>query len=156
MRKEPGLPVATVRGCADHLREWSRLRAALWPSHSSGYHADELDTMIARNSDEMFGIVAPLPDGVLAGFAEACLRHDYVNGCSSSPVLFLEGIYVEPAYRRQGIGRALFDAVRSAGKALGCVEFASDASIDNIESHLFHRALGFEEAERVVFFRQSL
>lgn len=38
-------------------------------------------------------------------FADAALRHDYVNGCESSPVVYLEGIYVQPASRRRGLAR---------------------------------------------------
>jgi aminoglycoside 6'-N-acetyltransferase I len=33
---------------------------------------------------------------------------------------------------------------------------ASDALLDNGASHAMHRALGFEETERVVFFRKPL
>jgi GNAT superfamily N-acetyltransferase len=90
------------------------------------------------------------------GFAEATLRHDYVNGCSSSPVLFLEGIYVRPVVRRKGIARSLCNAVADWGKSLGCVEFGSDAPLENSASHALHTALGFEETQRVVFFRKPL
>jgi aminoglycoside 6'-N-acetyltransferase I len=34
------------------------------------------------------------------GLVEASIRTDYVNGTSSSPVAFLEGIYVIPEARR--------------------------------------------------------
>ena len=88
--------------------------------------------------------------------AEATLRHDYVNGCSTSPVSFLEGIYVRPAWRRQGAARLLCRAVEAWGRERGCREFASDALIDNQVSHLMHAALGFEERERVVCYCKPL
>ncbi|MFL9996637.1 GNAT family N-acetyltransferase [Paraburkholderia sediminicola] len=90
------------------------------------------------------------------GFAEAALRQDYVNGCKTSPVLFLEGIYVVPAARRVGIARALCTAAGQWDSAHGCTEFASDTQIDNLDGQALHRALGFEEVERVVFFRKHL
>lgn len=34
-------------------------------------------------------------------------------------------------------------------------ELASDALLENTASHAMHRALGFEEAERVVCFRRA-
>jgi aminoglycoside 6'-N-acetyltransferase I len=139
-----------------HLQPWSILRAALWPHHSVEEHFEELTGSLCESPGNFFGFVARLSGGDIVGFAEASLRIDYVNGCSSSPVLFLEGIYVEPAYRRQKVGKALLDAVRACGKLSGCTEFASDASLDNLESHAFHAALGFEETQRVVFFRQRL
>jgi aminoglycoside 6'-N-acetyltransferase I len=36
------------------------------------------------------------------------------------------------------------------------VELASDADIANAVSHATHRALGFQETERVVYFRKVL
>jgi aminoglycoside 6'-N-acetyltransferase I len=38
----------------------------------------------------------------------------------------------------------------------GCSELASDALLDNASSHAAHAACGFEETERVVFFRKVL
>jgi aminoglycoside 6'-N-acetyltransferase I len=95
-------------------------------------------------------------DGELVGFAEASLRYDYVNGCETSPVAFLEGIYVDPAHRRQGVAKALSASVEKWGKSKGCVEFASDTSLDNIASQHLHEALGFEETQRVVFYRKRI
>lgn len=84
------------------------------------------------------------------------MRHDYVNGTSSSAVAFLEGIYVHPSWRRHGVARALVAAVMNWGRSQGCGELASDALLENTSSHLMHEALGFEETERVVYFRMSL
>jgi aminoglycoside 6'-N-acetyltransferase I len=156
MRIERQFSWLISRGEPEHVLEWARLRQALWPGNPLSNHADEVMAMLSRTSDTELAFVAEVTSGALAGFAEASLRHDYVNGCSSSPVLFLEGVYVEPRFRRQGIGGALIKAVRARGKAMGCTEFASDASINNLQSHSFHKALGFEETERVVFFHQLL
>lgn len=41
-------------------------------------------------------------------------------------------------------------------RIVGRREFAADASIENHLSHAVHRALGFQETERVVFFRKPL
>jgi aminoglycoside 6'-N-acetyltransferase I len=100
--------------------------------------------------------IASSMEGKTAGFVEAALRMDYVNGCVSSPVVFLEGIYVEPWARRQGAARSLVEAVETWGRTQGCSEFASDALLENSDSHSMHRGLGFEETERVVYFRKSL
>ena len=101
-------------------------------------------------------IVACTDAGDAVGFAEARLRTDYVNGCETSPVLFLEGIYVEPSWRTQGIARLLCEHLASWGATRGCTEFASDALLDNRLSHAVHSALGFTETERVVYFRRPL
>lgn len=134
------------------LGEWTAMRHALWPDETgleqgaaAMLAAPELLALIARDD-----AAKPL------GFAEAAIRHDYVNGCDTSPVLFLEGIYVAPAHRRTGIARALAEHAAQWGRAFGCTEFASDALLDNAESHAFHAALGFAETERVVYFCRSL
>ncbi|MEC5398721.1 aminoglycoside 6'-N-acetyltransferase [Uliginosibacterium sp. H1] len=91
------------------------------------------------------------------GLVEAALRHDYVNGTDSSPVVFLEGLYVTPEARRQGVAVELVAAVEEWARKRGCHELASDAALDNLTSHATHHALGFAETERVVvFFRKRL
>mgnify|MGYP000264156585 CR=1 FL=1 len=84
------------------------------------------------------------------------LRHDHVNGCDTSPVAFLEGIFVCPDDRGCGIARNLVAAVETWAHAQGCSELASDAHLDNLISQAFHQATGFEETDRVVYFRKLL
>ena len=79
-----------------------------------------------------------------------------MNGTQSSPVIFLEGLYVIPELRRQGVARTLVAEVARWARACGCSELASDALLENAASHAAHRALGFAETERVVFFRKRL
>lgn len=95
-------------------------------------------------------------DGAAIAFAEATLRTDYVNGCTTSPVAFLEGIFVREDRRRDGVASLLCRAVEDWAIALGLTELASDADIANDVSHRMHRALRFEETERVVYFRKRL
>lgn len=135
--------------------EWTALRRALWPDSTEPELRQGLDAML----DPAAGAVAFLaraPGGEAVGFAEATIRSDYVNGCDTSPVAFLEGIYVAPGYRRRGIAAALVDKLAEWGRARGCTEFASDALLDNPASHAFHAAIGFAETERVVCFRREL
>jgi aminoglycoside 6'-N-acetyltransferase I len=94
--------------------------------------------------------------GAALGFVEASKRLDYVNGTDSSPVAFLEGIYVVPQFRRQGVARTLVAAVMKWARAQGCHELASDSLLWNTDAHAAHRALGFEETQRVVYFRKVL
>jgi len=131
--------------------EWVALRRALWPNADDG----EIERMLKEPA--RFGaFIARETEGSAIGFAEASLRHDYVNGCKTSPVGFLEGIYVKPLCRRQGVAASLVSAVEQWTLAQGASEIASDALIDNVESHRMHRAIGFQETERVVFFRKRL
>lgn len=140
---------------AASLADWVALRQALWPSADPAEHRTEAATLLARAADAV-AFLARDCAGVAVGFAEASLRHDYVNGCTTSPVAFLEGIYVTGAWRRRGVARALCAAVEAWARERGCAELASDALLDNAASHRMHEALGFAETERVVFFRRAL
>jgi aminoglycoside 6'-N-acetyltransferase I len=142
------------QAATEHLEAWARLRVELWPDSSLEHHQAELAQFRADENGTAFVAIDSV--GHVVGFAEATLRHDYVNGCETSPVLFLEGIYVRPENRREGVAGALCQAVAAWGRAAGCTEFASDALIDNLASHAFHDALGFDETRRVVYFRKLL
>lgn len=41
-------------------------------------------------------------------------------------------------------------------KSLGCTELASDAELDNVDSHDFHKKIGFHEAGRIVAFIKKI
>ena len=90
------------------------------------------------------------------GFAQCQLRHDYVEGTDSSPVGYLEGIYVADGYRKQGVAKALLSACESWAKTKGCTEFASDCEPDNVQSLQFHLNVGFEEANRIICFTKKI
>jgi len=94
--------------------------------------------------------------GSAVGFVEASKRVDHVNGTSSSPVAFMEGLYIVAEFRRRGVARALVDSVVTWALEQGCSELASDSLLENSSAHAAHRALGFEETERVVYFRRAL
>ena len=134
---------------------WLALRQALWPHCHRERHVAEMSAQCA-SPEHYVAFVAHASPGSSVGFVEAAVRADYVNGTESSPVAFLEGVYVVPDARNTGIARALVSEVERWAVSVGCNEFASDASVENLHSHLFHRALGFKETERVVFFRKLL
>ena len=134
---------------------WLTLRAALWPDCSSAEHLTEMALFLA--SPQRFAqFVEYDQSGRALGFIELAVRGYYVNGTASSPVAFLEGIYVEPSARRRGIAGKLVAAAEQWAKEHGCKEFASDAAIGNTQSHAMHQSLGFDETERVVFFKKAL
>jgi aminoglycoside 6'-N-acetyltransferase I len=129
------------------------MRAALWPEQDAQELASELDRFLADPTQVAF--VAQRDDGRLCGFAEASIRK-FANSNDESPCAFLEGWWVDEDVRRNGIGRALVAAVEDWARAQGFSELGSDALLDNVDSHRAHRALGFEERERVVYFRKWL
>ena len=94
--------------------------------------------------------------GMPVGFAQCALRYDYVEGTETSPVGYLEGIFVQEAYRRRGYARELLSECEKWAKENGCREFASDCETANDSSFRFHMAVGFVEANRIICFTKKL
>lgn len=133
---------------------WLQLRMALWPAEREE-HLLEMQELCAQPG-RYAQFIACTASGTPQGLVEVAVRTDYVNGTDSSPVGFVEGLYVDPAFRQQGIARLLVKTAEQWAREQGCTEMASDALLDNTASHAMHRALGFEETERVVYFRKPL
>ncbi|HVR97342.1 MAG TPA: aminoglycoside 6'-N-acetyltransferase [Thermoanaerobaculia bacterium] len=134
---------------------WGRLRHALWPDEA-GEHEEEIASFFAGDRRFMAAVIVAVDArGEVVGFAELSLRK-YAEGCSSSPVGFLEGWYVVPEMRRQGVGGALVRAAEAWAREQGCTEFASDTEVENTLSAAAHNALGFEDVGIIRCFRKDL
>ncbi|WP_299283260.1 aminoglycoside 6'-N-acetyltransferase [uncultured Tateyamaria sp.] len=138
------------------IEAWVALRAQLWADTPLDAHRAEAAAMLAKSPGAAIVFLDAVDKTHTRAFAEATLRHDHVNGCETSPVAFLEGIFVRPDLQGAGIGRALLQSVQSWAQDRDCSELASDAHLDNVASHAFHRALGFDETDRVVYFRKPI
>ncbi len=134
------------------LKAWAGMRHALWPTTAAAAHEAELRQQ--AGSKLFIGFMA-LQDGAPVGFAEVFVR-PFANGCDSRPVPFLEGIWVDPAFRRQGIARKLVNACEDWARGRGFREIGSDTEVSNGASLEAHGAWGFKETERVVYFRKTL
>lgn len=131
------------------------MRVALWPDATADEHRSYMAISLAQ-PERFLQLMMYDEKRQPIGFIEGSIRSDFVNGTETSPVGFVEGVYVVPAMRRHGVARRLFDAIGDWAKARGCRELASDALLENEASQRAHRALGFKETERVVYFSKPL
>ena len=129
------------------------LAAKLWPGHETKELADGFAGLV--NSGDAACFLACEDDRAI-GFAQCQLRHDYVEGTETSPVGYLEGVFVKADSRRKGGGRRLLAACEAWAREQGCAEFASDCELENAESLRFHLHAGFAEANRIICFRKDL
>ena len=134
--------------------EWLRMRRALWPDPGGG-HGAEIAAYFSAAEPMTRVLIAEAPDGAVCGFLEAGTR-PYAEGCVTSPVAYVEGWWVDPGHRRQGVGAGLMAAAESWAASKGLTELASDAELSNKLSRRAHRSLGFDEIEKQVCFRKSL
>src|SRR6476620_1754846 len=129
------------RCTAEYLEAWVCLRQALWPDETLEEHRRNALSLLNLTKNAVVYLAREEVGDVVA-FAEATLRRDYVNGCSASPVGFLEGVYVKPRCRNRGLSRLLLE---DWAVDRGCIEFASDVLLQNALGQRVHEALGFEE-----------
>lgn len=134
--------------------EWFRLRLTLWDESTEAEHHAEMNDIIEHIETQLV-LVVEISNGHLAGFLEASIR-PFVEDCHSEHVGYLEGWYVEPAYRKHGIGRQLVRAAENWALEKGCEEMASDSEIGNDLSLMAHLKLGYEETSRLVHLRKDL
>ena len=129
------------------------LACLLWPNHDAAELLEEFAELLKSEGAACF---LACEAGVPAGFAQCQLRHDYVEGAQTSPVGYLEGIFVLPEFRRQGLAGELLAACEDWAREQGCKEFASDCELENNASLNFHLRMGFAEVNRIVCFTKML
>ena len=148
----PGLEVRPVR--LDDAPRWTAIRAELWPEAAAS-HGAEVASYFGGAAADPRAVLVAVRDGELVGFAELSERA-YAEGCSTSPVAYLEGWFVAAEARRQGVGRALVGAAAAWGRARGRRELASDIEEDNELSAAAHRGCGFAEIATIRCFLKPL
>ena len=131
----------------------ANLAALLWQNHSVEDLFQEFSRILSNGESQFF---LKYENNLPIGFAQCQLRHDYVEGTSTTPVGYLEGIFVEEGYRNKGYAKELLTECEAWAKRNGCREFASDCEIDNIGSLRFHKAMKFAEANRIICFTKEL
>ena len=138
------------------INEWFRLRKLLWEGSTDAEHkAEMLD--IYEHKETQLVLVAETENGAgsLVGFLEASIR-PFVEDCESDHVGYLEGWFVESAFRRHGVGGMLVRTAEEWARRKGCEEMASDAEVENETSLSAHLKLGYEETSRLVHLRKDL
>ena len=83
------------------LDKVAELAALMWTGHSAGELRNEFSEILLRGNARFF---LKYEGDVSAGFAYCQLRSDYVEGTKTSPVGYLEGIFVRENCRGRGYG----------------------------------------------------
>lgn len=129
------------------------LAAMMWSNHSVEELNIEFSDLFMKEEAQFF---LKYENDIPVGFAQCQLRHDYVEGTETSPVGYLEGIFVKEGFRHKGYAGALLAECENWAKSKGCKEFASDCELDNDDSLQFHRAMKFTEANRIICFTKKI
>lgn len=131
----------------------ANLAVLMWQNHTIQDLTDEFSRIMLKGNSQFF---LKYEQDIPIGFAQCQLRNDYVEGTDTSPVGYLEGIFVKENYRHKGYAKELLSKCEDWAKMMGCVEFASNCEIDNDDSFKFHKAMNFTEANRIICFTKKL
>lgn len=149
--KTNGLQIAAVE--PSDFNDWVDFSLALFPKTSR--QEIEAGLQHSAHSSSSLTFMARIYERNV-GFATMSLRTDYVEGTSTSPVGYLEAIYVDPEYRNRGVARALYEYGEKWCRDLGCIEMGSDTWHWNKEAHAFHERLGFKKEDILVHFYKKI
>ena len=142
-----------MRASYKELERLAELVRMIWPDHS----LEELKRIVKDYMDsDSSAVFSESVNGQAVGAALCCLRCDYVEGCETSPVGYLEGVSVDERFRRRGIAKKLVSECEQWAREKGCTEFASDCELTNAASLDFHLGIGFQEENRIICFKKML
>lgn len=118
----------------------------------------ELKMMIEQSfaSNHIKVLVAKASDQAILGFAIVSIRRDYVEGAEKSPTGYLEAIYVESDYRKEGIAKHLVATGEKWLKENNCTQIGSDTWLTDTRSRKFHQSIGFWEEDELVHFLKNI
>ncbi len=136
-----------------HIKHITQLAHLLWPEENINDLKKELNAYHRDSTAELF--ICEEQENIV-GFAHVQLRYDYVEGTVTTPVGYLEGIYVRKAYRHKGIGKKLVEVCEDWCRFMNATEFASDVEQNNEESAKFHESIGFNEENRIICYTKKL
>lgn len=130
--------------------QWNEMRKALYTILDNEDYEQEMQQI--SDSNEYFSYFVIDNSNQILGLVELSSRN-IVDGCLSSPVAYLEGLYLKEEYRGRGIGKKVIRMILKWCKERGFSELATDTELTNVKAQNFYKTVGFEETDRVVEFR---
>ena len=144
--------IAVRRVEKEDIAEWIKMRKGIWPEASDEDLAYDMEDVLASESDVVF--IAFVGEQS-AGMIEASVR-EYVEGCETSPVGYIEAWFVSGEFRKTGVAGELVKAAEDWAREKGCTEMGSDTWLENELGIRAHQKLGYYEVERLVHFVKQL
>ncbi|MQR96282.1 aminoglycoside 6'-N-acetyltransferase [Fictibacillus phosphorivorans] len=136
-----------------YLDSLTSMALALWPDNEANELRREFKELITSEKNKVllyFMHAKPI------AFIHISVRSDYVEGSHNSPTGFIEGVYVEPEYRKKGISKKLIEVGERWLRTKDCTQIGSDIELSNNTSYQFHKSVGFKEVNRLIAFIKNI
>lgn len=133
---------------ADHFAQFDELVDELktWDSSMTAQIGLDFDLMVdflykqpSAYQQASVDVFLAIHDGNLAGCG--ALKH------LSSEVAELSRLYVRPAFRGKGVGKAILDVILARARTNGFKKVCLETAIFMTHAHVLSRSLGFQETE---------
>jgi aminoglycoside 6'-N-acetyltransferase I len=104
---------------------WEELRSRLWPDGVEDHSSEIAEYFAGVVKETLTVFFATSAEGRVVGLVELSIRTDLV-GLEGQSVGYVEGLFVIPEARGQGVGRFLIGTGRLWARRHACTAFASD------------------------------
>ena len=136
-----------------YFEEYYEMAKALFPNYSRKELKKDLEHTINSQKHETFFAIH---NETIMAFVIVSVRVDYVEGATSSPVGYLEALFVKPEFRNRGVAKELCMIAEKWAVERGCSQMGSDTWDWNQNSIAFHKKMGFKEEDILVHFIKDL
>lgn len=120
------------------LAEFEKLRHAVVSTPADFHEA------LFGDHPRLEALVAEAPEGESGGLAGTALFYPTFSTFTGKPGLWLEDVYVRPAFRGQGLGRAFLDRFLALARRRGCARAEWSVLDWNEHAIRFYETLGAE------------
>ncbi|MCL6265919.1 aminoglycoside 6'-N-acetyltransferase [Flagellimonas myxillae] len=138
---------------APDFPDWKEMALRLFKDYPADEVERGLKTILEKSNQQTF---MAKEAGAAVGFVSTSLRVDYVEGSTTSPVGYVDMIYVKEPYRKHGLARKLFDQAEVWAKEKGCTEMGSDTWLWNKDAQQFHEKIGFRKEDVLVHYIKTI
>ncbi len=134
----------------NQFSQWREMRKRVYSSLDDEFHEIEMKKIV--DNRDWFCYFLENDNNKILGMVELSSRN-IVDGCLSSPVAYLEGLYLKKQHRGMGLGREAIEIIKNWCKKKGFTELGMDTEMKNVEAQKFFKAIGLHETYRIVQYR---
>lgn len=135
------------------FQDWREMALKLFKDYPAEDIERGLKAILKKSNQQTF---MAKEAGITAGFVSTSLRVDYVEGSTTSPVGYVDMIFVKETFRKHGLAKKLFEQAEEWAKEQGCTEMGSDTWLWNTDAQQFHEKIGFRKEDVLVHYIKTI